>query len=88
VDGLLEEVEALVLTTLPTAPPALGDMGDAARMLRLTSLVRPFNVSGHPAISLPIDGPGGKPAAIQLVGANMADERLCAIAHRVVGDNA
>lgn len=86
VDGLLEAVDALALPTLPAVPPALDDLGDAARMLRLTSLIRPFNVSGHPAFSLPIDGPGGKPAAIQLVGAIMADERLCAVAHRVLGD--
>ena len=86
VDALLHDVDALALPTLPTVPPALDDLGDAARMLRLTLLIRPFNLTGHPAISLPIDGPGGKPAAVQLVGAMMADDMLCAIAHRVLGD--
>jgi len=86
VDDVLETVDALALPTLPAVPPALDDLGDAARMLRLTSLIRPFNVTGHPALSIPIDGPDGKPAAIQLVGANMADARLCAVAHRVLGD--
>ena len=88
VDAALEGVDALVLPTLPAVPPALDDLGDAAQMLRLTSLVRPFNLTGHPALSVPIDGPHGKPAAIQLVGRFMDDERLCAVASRVVGEAA
>lgn len=86
VDAALGGVDALVLPTLPAVPPTLDDLGDAARMLRLTSLIRPFNLTGHPALSIPIDGPGGKPASIQLVGALNEDERLCAVAHRVAGD--
>lgn len=80
VDKALEQVDALVLPTLPTVPPAFEELGDAARVLRLTALVRPFNLSGHPAASLPIAGPGGRPAAIQLVGTMGGDERLCAVA--------
>jgi len=86
VDAVLEHVDALVLPTLPATPPRLDDLGDAGRMLRLTSLVRPFNLSGHPSLSIPIDGLDGRPVAIQLVGASMGDERLCAVAHRVAGD--
>lgn len=80
VDEALRTVDALVLPTLPAIPPALDELGDAARMLRLTALVRPFNLSGHPALSIPIDGPGGRPAAIQLVGTLGGDETLCAVA--------
>ena len=83
VDRALETVDALVLPTLPAVPPALDELGDAARMLRLTALVRPFNVSGHPALSIPIAGPGGRPAAIQLVGLQGGDAQLCAVAARV-----
>ena len=82
-DQALRSVDALVLPTLPAVPPALDELGDAARMLRLTALVRPFNVSGHPALSIPIEGPGGRPAAIQLVGTMGGDEALCAVAARV-----
>ena len=86
VDSALAMVDGLALPVLPAAPPRLDDLGDAARMLRLTSLIRPFNVTGHPALSIPIDGPAGAPAAIQLVGAMMDDARLCAIARRVAGE--
>lgn len=83
VDRALETVDTLVLPTLPAVPPALDELGDAAKLLRLTALVRPFNVSGHPALSIPIAGPEGRPAAIQLVGLRGGDERLCAVARRV-----
>lgn len=86
VDSALATVDALALPVLPAVPPRLDDLGDPARMLRLTSLIRPFNLTGHPALSIPIDGPGGFPAAIQLVGAAMDDARLCAVARRVAGE--
>lgn len=86
VDQVLDTVDALALPTLPSVPPALDELGDAARLLRLTSLVRPFNLTGHPALTIPVDGPSGRPAAVQLVGALMKDEQLCAVAHRVAGE--
>jgi Asp-tRNA(Asn)/Glu-tRNA(Gln) amidotransferase A subunit family amidase len=47
-------------------------------MLRNTQL---FNVTGHPAISLPAGRtPGGLPCALQVVGARMATESLASVA--------
>jgi aspartyl-tRNA(Asn)/glutamyl-tRNA(Gln) amidotransferase subunit A len=47
-------------------------------MLRLTQL---FNLTGHPAISLPIgDTPAGLPCGLQLVGRANRTERLLAAA--------
>ncbi|QEH77775.1 amidase [Sphingomonas sp. C8-2] len=80
VDQALAGVDALALPALPALPPALDDLGDAARMLRLTSLIRPFNVSGHPALAIPL---AGRPVAIQLVGRRNDDETLCAVGARV-----
>jgi amidase len=82
VDDALERCEALVLPTLPAFPPRLDDLGDGAALLRLTALVRPFNLSGHPAISLPVATPSGRPAALQLIARRGDDARLCAIARR------
>jgi len=75
VDAALEGVDALVLPTVPiTAQPigsaALTIDGQAypvrGLMLRLTQL---FDITGHPAISLPCGRPAGSlPVGLQLVG--------------------
>jgi len=41
--------------------------------------VRQFNLSGHPAITLPIEVEG-LPAGLQLIGRAGEDEALCALA--------
>lgn len=89
VDAALEDCDALVLPTLPIVAPVLGaaevmmDNGETiavrAAMLRLTQL---FNITGNPAISLPVETPG-LPVGLQLVGARNATERLLAIAAAV-----
>jgi hypothetical protein len=54
IDALLDGADALVLPTLPIVPPTLAEAADARAVVPLTRLVRPFNLSGHPAITLPI----------------------------------
>jgi Asp-tRNA(Asn)/Glu-tRNA(Gln) amidotransferase A subunit family amidase len=75
VDAALSAVDALILPTLPIVAPPLGastvpmDPGDEpvrAAMLRLT---QPFNLTGHPAMTIPIDpSPDGLPIGLQIVG--------------------
>jgi amidase len=83
VDALLERVDALALPTLPVFPLTLDAATDARASLRLTELVRPFNLSGHPALTIPLDTEAKLPAGLQLVGRRGADAVLCALAHRV-----
>lgn len=85
VDALFQSVDALVLPTLPDVPLALAAAGDAAAAIRTTRFVRPFNVSGHPALTLPLQTSTGLPAGLQLVGPRGADAALCSIAHGIVG---
>ena len=86
VDAALADRAALLLPTLPVVPPRLGTdwiaIGDAtettrALTLRLTQL---FDVTGHPAISVPCGTAGGLPAGVQLVGRRGETERLLAVA--------
>ena len=89
VDTALERCDALVLPTLPIVAPKLGatevtmDNGQTlpvrAAMLRLTQL---FNITGHPAISLPIPTQG-LPVGLQLVGRRDRTEDLLAVAAQV-----
>tara|TARA_R110001606_G_scaffold395578_1_gene568109 strand:- start:6566 stop:7666 length:1101 start_codon:yes stop_codon:yes gene_type:complete len=83
VDDALNVVDALVLPTLASFPlkrvEALGGKND----LNISSLTRPFNLSGHPAITIPLPNKLGKPVAMQLVGAKGNDELICEIAKRL-----
>jgi amidase len=83
VDAALSEVDAIALPTLPDFPLTLAAAADARAALNSSSFVRPFNLSGHPALSLPIPLPDC-PAALQLVGAAGRDEALCALARTVL----
>ena len=86
VDVALEGCDALVLPTLPITAPPIGaadvmmDNGDVllvrAAMLRLTQT---FNMTGHPAISLPLRV-AGLPVGLQLVGRRDRTEALLTIA--------
>lgn len=87
VDRALVQVDALVLPTLPSLPPTLAAVAAGHSVVNLSSLVRPFNLSGHPALSFPVplaarDAAGNNTlcTGLQLVGRKGDDERLCALA--------
>ncbi|MEA3134973.1 MAG: amidase [Gammaproteobacteria bacterium] len=88
VDALLERVDVLALPTLPDFPLTLEAAADAHAAVRTTAFVRPFNLSGHPALTIPLETPARLPAGLQLVGRRGADAALCALAHRIVGRSA
>lgn len=68
IDAALEGIDVLVLPTLPTAPPTWAEARNPVNILPLSKYVRPFNLSGHPAISIPLKSANGLPASLQLVG--------------------
>ncbi len=87
VDALLERFDLLVTPALPLAPPLLPEANEPAKVLTLTHYLRPFNLSGHPAIVLPAETSDGLPSGIQLVAAKGADARLIAMARRLIDTN-
>jgi aspartyl-tRNA(Asn)/glutamyl-tRNA(Gln) amidotransferase subunit A len=86
VDEALNDCDALILPTLPIAAPVigvemirLGDGEESVRnvMLRLTQL---FNITGHPAITVPCGRTAGKlPVGAQIVGRRGATPELLEI---------
>ena len=88
VDAALEGCHALAMPTLPIVAPPLGaidakvddERGETlpvrSAMLRLTQL---FNITGHPAISIPIPV-SGLPIGLQLIGRRGATEHLLTVA--------
>jgi len=83
VDAALETVSALVLPTMPGFPLRLDGVRDPQAALRMTEFVRPFNLSGHPALTLPLLSETGMPVGLQLVGRRGGDAALCALARLV-----
>lgn len=81
VDQLLESFDALVLPSLPRLPPLLADVERGEPVIDLTRYLRPFNLSGHPALSVPIAYPNSSiKTSLQLIGRKGDDARLCAMA--------
>lgn len=83
VDDALQHVDALALPTLPLVPPTIAEAADAKASLRLTALVRPFNLSGHPALTIPLETARGLPTGLQLVGRWNGDAQLCALGRAI-----
>lgn len=87
VDAALADCDALVLPTLPIPAPKIGaeqvQVGSTQQplrnvMLRLTQL---FNITGHPAISIPCGlTREGMPCGLQIVGARAQTGKLVQVA--------
>ena len=87
VDAALDDCDALVLPTMPIPAPKLGaetvrvggaDQVTRAMTLRNTQL---FNLTGHPAISLPCGTTAeGLPVGLQLVGPRGRTDALVRVA--------
>ncbi len=84
VDAALQDCDALLLPALPSIPPSLEQAQDPKMVLPLSRFLRPFNLSGHPAIVLPMRSAGGMPVALQVIGRKHDDAKLCAIARWLV----
>ncbi|WP_422367467.1 amidase [Pelagibius sp.] len=82
VDAALADVDVLITPALPTIPPTLAEAEDPSRVLPLTRFLRPFNLTGHPAIALPVLG--DLPLGLQIIGRKGEDAQLCAVAEWMV----
>ena len=77
-EGVLTEVEVLVMPTVPIVAPRIDGPIDGMCILRNTW---PFNAARVPAVSVPCgDGTDGLPVGLQLVGRMFDDARLLAVA--------
>jgi amidase len=84
VDAALARCPILAMPTMPDYPLRVSDAADTRAAIGMTAFVRPFNLSGHPALSIPLVGASGLPVGLQLIAAKGADELLCAVARELV----
>jgi aspartyl-tRNA(Asn)/glutamyl-tRNA(Gln) amidotransferase subunit A len=79
--------DALVLPTVPIAPPRLAHLDDEAEYAEVNALVlrntAPANFLDRCAISLPMHRPGEAPTGLMMVGETGGDAKLFAIAAAV-----
>ena len=80
IDHLLDSFDILALPTLAGFPPNVEDARDLQSMVSITSLGRPFNLFGHPAIAIPLNAFSDRPVSLQLVASRGEDEKLIACA--------
>jgi len=81
--------DLLLTPTLAEPPPLLGDVGGqadgglnaAGRSIPFAAYTAPFNVTGQPAMSVPLaSSPTGLPVGVQLVGAPYREDLLIRVA--------
>jgi amidase len=73
--------DLLLTPTMAEPPPAIGDMSDAGRALHFAIFTAPFNVTGQPAMSVPLyAAESGLPVGVQLVAAPFREDVLFRVA--------
>ena len=72
----LAEVDVLVLPTVPFFPPVLED----AASKQYTIFTNPVNLSGNPALALPVPSADRLPASLQIIGPANSEALLLATA--------
>lgn len=85
VDRLLETHDVLVLPTLPHFPMTRAEAVAGRQDLTISALVRPFNLLGHPALTLPLPSVEGGPVGLQIVGRRGDDAGVCRAALHLAG---
>ena len=81
VDRALQEVDLLAAATILAPAPRLEDV-DTSPLRRAAPITVPFNITGHPALSLRCGyGSGGLPLALQLVGRAFDESRVLRAGH-------
>ena len=84
-DGGLEQADVLVLPTLPMLPTPLPAPGAPraeyiGRAFEMVLNTAPFDVTGHPAVTVPCQPAGSLPIGMMIVGRHFADATVLRVA--------
>ena len=79
--GPEERFDLLVTPTTANAPTRLGDYAKGYESGRGSAFTRPFNITGQPAISVPLGWPDdGLPRGVQIIAPFGRDDVLITVA--------
>jgi amidase len=84
VDRALDACDVLVLPTMAALPITIESARAGTSVIGMSSLIRPFNLSGHPALTIPVPIEHSTlKAGLQIVGRKGEDEAVCAVAAHI-----
>ncbi len=69
----LDDADALLTPTTPITAPEFGEITSIEDLLRTISNTGPFNLTGHPALSVPCGDVAGRPVGLQVVAERGAE---------------
>lgn len=85
---VFQQIDALATPTVPLLAPKWGQQvaklpgGEKPMVRAVLDFTLPFNLSGHPAVSIPCGFAEGQPIGLQLVGNPFAEGTILRIAHQ------
>lgn len=84
-NALFDQVDLLITPTLPDLPMRMSEAKAGKQDLNISRFVRPFNLSGHPALAMPItQSPFEGPLSLQLVADRNQDASIFAWAKQLL----
>ncbi|WP_170977318.1 amidase [Halorussus salinisoli] len=83
VETALNQYDVLVTPTVPVLPPEFDAVTETADLRQLIANTSPFNLTGHPAVSVPCGTVNNKPVGLQVVAARGAEETVLQIARAI-----
>jgi Asp-tRNA(Asn)/Glu-tRNA(Gln) amidotransferase A subunit family amidase len=79
VDETLGTYDALVAPTTPMTAPEFGEITSDEDFARTIANTVPFNLTGHPALSVPVETDDGVPVGVQFIGDRRDEATLVAL---------
>jgi Asp-tRNA(Asn)/Glu-tRNA(Gln) amidotransferase A subunit family amidase len=88
-EATFEDVDVLVTPTIRTLPPERGRIETTDEMMWLLGNTSPTNMTGHPAVTVPVGTAEGRPISAQVIAPRFRDARALHVAgafERQAGD--
>jgi amidase len=83
IESWWDDHDILLTPTIPEPPPLLGDVVATERAAQIVAFTIPANITGQPAISVPVHQHAALPVGVQLVGGYGREDLLIRLASQL-----